>query len=236
MRRRRLTTNEVDELRSRLMKWGPRAYQRFPWRKRIPMWKGLLVEVMLQRTKAVQVVPAFNELDRRYRTASSLRELTAEEVQRLFSPLGLRWRAPLFLRLVREIEARNGRLPRTVRGLCALPAVGPYAAGAALSLHGHKRAIIVDSNVVRVVSRIFAADWDGETRRQDWVIQFLERLTPALQFTRFNYALIDLGMQLCRPLRPQCETCPIVRICATGLKSSDLSGRTVRHGQVGVER
>lgn len=214
----------VEEFAHRLMAWGPSAFQRYPWRKKLPLWKGLLVEVMLQRTRADQVVPSFTTLDSRFRTAASLGDMNESEARALIEPLGLAWRIPLFLQLCRELARRKGRLPRIQSAIEKLPGVGPYAAGAALSLHGNTRALVIDSNVVRVICRVLGVPFDGETRRKSWIRELLDGMTPETDFKTFNYAVIDLAIQICRPRNPRCYECPVQTVCATGMASSSTSG------------
>ncbi len=85
-----------------------------------------------------------------------------------------------------------------------------------MSLHGNTRAVIIDSNVVRVICRVLGVPFDGETRRKKWVKDLLVQITPKDDFRSFNYALIDLAMQICRPRSPLCNTCPVQTVCATG--------------------
>ena len=180
------------------------------------MWQALVAEVLLHRTRARQAEDVFRELRRRYRTAAAFGSATREELLGLFEPLGLRWRAELVVRLAAEIGVRHGRLPKDAAALRTMPGVGDYAAAAALSLHAGQRAVIVDSNVVRVLCRLVGAEFDGETRRAKWLGELADRLTPDVEFRAYNYALLDLGMQICRPARPRCVDCPLLPMCTTG--------------------
>jgi len=213
---------QADEISRRLPEWGRQHFRRFPWRKALPLWKGLLVEVMLQRTRANQVVPAFRALDSQYPNARSLQDISRNDVTSLLRPLGLAWRIPLFLQLAREIARRRGRLPRRCTLLATLPGVGQYTAAAALSLHGNIRAVLVDSNTVRVASRLVGREFDGETRRKPWIREALEALTPADRHRDFNYAMLDLAALICTVRRPACNCCPIKNQCATGSESGSV--------------
>lgn len=204
------------QFRDLVLQWAPIGYQRFPWRKRLPLWKGLLVEVMLQRTRAAQVIPSFRHLESSYPTAGSLENFTADDARLIIDPLGLAWRIPLFLALARQIAESKGRLPRNQKQLERLPGVGPYAAAAALSLHGNTRAAILDSNVVRIVCRVLGTPYDAETRRKKWLSELIDLLTPEVDFKEFNYGMIDLAMKVCKPRKPLCPECPLQTICATG--------------------
>ena len=215
-RERSLDARRVRQIRRALTRWGDAHFQTYPWRRELPLWQGLVAEVLLQRTRAAQVVPVFDELMRRYPSARRFAKASAHDITKLVAPLGLHWRAALLHRLALRIGDLGGRLPRSQVELEELPGVGPYAAAAALSLHGGVRATIVDSNVVRVLARLTGRDYDGETRRQGWVRDLAETLTPEHDFHRFNYALLDLSMLVCKPSTPRCDRCPLGAMCVTG--------------------
>ena len=215
---------EVPRFRSDLVVWWRQHGRTFPWRRRLPLWKALLTEVMLQRTRADQVVAAFRSLNRRYRKAVDLNRMTRNDANRLFARLGLAWRAPLFLELAHELGRRNGRIKRDTKELQGLPAVGLYTAAAAVSLHGGARAVIIDSNTVRIVCRLAGIESGSETRRKRWVKDALEKLTPDSGFREFNYGLLDLGAMVCRPRNPECGVCPVSEHCVTGRAAATAEG------------
>ena len=169
---------------------------------------------MLQRTRADQVAPVFTQFDSRYSSAVAFGRASTSEIGDLLKPLGLKWRVTKIVQLSRELARRRGRLPRNQRLLENLPGVGPYAAAAALSLHARHRAVIIDSNIVRILARVTGRPFDAETRRKRWVREEIERWTPLHGFQEFNYGLLDLGAIICQPAKPCCPTCPINGICA----------------------
>ena len=205
-----------DQISSHLHEWWQKEGRSFPWRKRLPLWKALMTEVMLQRTRAEQVQDSFKVFDRRFPTAASLSGISEEHVASIFAPLGLKWRISVFVQLAEEIVSQKGRLPRTVAELRTLPGIGDYAASAALSMHGNVRAVIIDSNTVRILSRLAGVEFGPETRRKRWVNDALDELTPVSGFREFNYSLLDLGALVCTPKNPKCSACPIAPQCETG--------------------
>ena len=207
-----------------LRRWGRRNARTYPWREQVPLWQGLIAEVMLQRTHAEQVVPTFNQLRERYRSPSALAQASGEEFAELMKPLGLRWRGRLLHRLTQEIARLDGVLPLDKLALEALPGVGPYSAAATLSLHGNRRAVLIDSNFVRVLCRLVGAAYDGETRRKSWLLELAETLTPARAHRDYNYAVLDLAALVCLPTKPKCDECPILKWCATGLDRTRSRG------------
>ncbi len=162
------------------------------------------------------MVPVFVDLIERYGSVDTLRTVSESDVEGLIAPLGLRWRVPHIAALLRTIAASRGVLPTTKRELEDLPGVGDYIAAATLSLHMGRRAVIIDSNVVRLLARLLGCRYDGETRRQGWLRSFADTLTPPRAFRDYNYALLDLSMTICLPKQPLCDHCPIRRYCGTG--------------------
>jgi A/G-specific adenine glycosylase len=214
--RQRFSLEEVEDIRARLLKWGDAHFRDLPWRRPIPFWTAIVAEVMLHRTRAAQVAPVFEAFSSRFRQPSDIARATDEELAKHLAALGLTWRIRLLIRLLREISDRRGELPRDLTGLQELPGVGPYAAAAALSLHGGQRAVMVDANIVRLVCRLLATPYDGETRRKQWLREAVDSLTPAADFQRFNYAMLDLADAVCRPRHPRCRECPLLSQCRTG--------------------
>lgn len=181
------------------------------------MWQGLVAEVLLQRTRATQAAPVFEEFQRRYPDPATFADASLSELGELLRPLGLRWRVPLLHALAARIADRDGELPENETELQLLPGVGPYAAAAAISLHGSTRAVLVDSNTVRLICRVVGVPFDAETRRKRWLIELADRLTPRRAFLDYNYAMLDLAMLVCRPRHPRCADCPLVEICESKL-------------------
>ena len=179
---------------------------------------------MLQRTRAEQVVPTFNLFRDRYPSPAALARASKDELAWLVEPLGLRWRGRLLHRLAKEIARLEGVLPLDQPALEALPGVGPYAAAATLSLHANRRAVLIDSNFVRVLCRLVGAAFDGETRRKRWLRELAEAVTPPRAHRAYNYAVLDLAALVCLPRTPQCKVCPILKWCSTGLKRSGVDG------------
>lgn len=154
-------------------------------------------------------MPVYDEYVRRYPGPGELARESAEGLYGVVGTLGLRWRVPLMLRMA-ELITDAGSVPKSLPELTALPGVGPYAAGAFLSMHSGVRALIIDSNVVRWLGRVLELETGPETRRQAWFIAIVEKLTPRRAFREFNYAMLDLAMTVCKP-RPRCRLCPLAR-------------------------
>jgi A/G-specific adenine glycosylase len=210
--------DNIEFFRKRMIQWGRKNYSSFPWRKTKNPWHALVAEIMLQRTRAEQVVPVYKRFASRYPTA----EEYANDSTRwqVFESLGLYWREKELRNLAKTLTSED--IPEKKEDLLKLPAVGNYIAGAYLSLHKEKREPIIDSNIVRLYGRFFGFPTHGETRRKRWFINLAERLTPVRSFRDYNYALLDFTRIICRP-KPLCNRCMLNNKCSFFL-SNKLKG------------
>ena len=215
----------VANVRDATLKWGAAHSQSFLWRDpNLPVWQGLIAEFLLLRTRADQAARVFESIQRQYPDARSLRDVPEDRLNGMIASLGLRWRRPLFIQLVRAIADCDGHVPTTIDELKKLPGVGAYVAAATAALHGGGRAAIVDANIVRLLCRLIGEEYDGETRRKRWLLDLAERLTPNVEFRDYGYAALDLSMIVCRPRRPLCPSCPLVTLCVTGRDQETMLG------------
>jgi A/G-specific adenine glycosylase len=199
--------------------WGRKNYQEYPWREPKEPWHGLIAEILLQRTRANNVVPVYEDFVNHFPSPSNLARASIEEVETVIYPLGLRWRAPLLKRLGEQLERIGGKIPTDLEGLRNLSGVGAYVASAWLSFHGGRRSTIVDANIVRFICRMTGRQMDGETRRKKWLVQTAESLTPKRAWKTYNYAILDFTMQICTT-HPKCNLCPIgPKTCVYGRRS-----------------
>jgi A/G-specific adenine glycosylase len=205
-----LTDEEIKWLRKNLIQWGRKHNRKFPWRLQHSPFHSLVAEILLQRTKAEQVAPVFEEFIRRFPEPKSLSIATENEILDVIRSLGLSWRGR-FLKLL-GTELING-IPGNYNDLLKLSGVGPYAAGAYLSLHAGKWSPLIDSNVIRLYGRYFGFRTDGETRRKKPIKIIASILTPRRAFITFNYALLDFSALICA-YKPACAKCPLRRRCS----------------------
>lgn len=208
-----VSSEGIRYFRQKIIRWGKKHYASFPWRTDANLWHRLVAEIMLQRTNAEQVLPAYLTFCAKYPTPS---HYLKDSDHTTFQTLGLLWREPLLERLAGILV--NSDIPQEREKLLELPGIGEYIASAFRSLHLGIRDSIIDSNVVRLYGRFFGFLTDGETRRKRWLIELARALTPARQFTAYNYGVIDFTRQICQP-RPLCPHCPIRKKCAYGTKS-----------------
>ena len=195
-------------------KWGENNYSDYPWRDSSNPIHQLLAEILLQRTRAEQVIPVFRYIERTFTSINDFLRLEYHDIESILSTLGLRWRIPYILKLFETLQNQfNGSIPLDYDLLTSLPSVGPYTASAFLSLHQNTRKPIIDSNIVRLYGRFFGFSYDGETRRKKWLYRLADDLTPQKDFKQYNYAILDLSRILCKRT-PICRDCPLKSKCS----------------------
>jgi A/G-specific adenine glycosylase len=199
-------------LRKKLLAWEQKNYPTFPWRDETHPFHALVAEVLLQRTRAEQVVPVYLNFIRVFPNPANLAQTNIPDIEKVIAPLGLRWRAKFLHELGKELVA-GGSVPADLASLRKLPGVGPYAASAYLSFHVGRRVPIVDSNVVRFYGRFFGFRTGPETRRDRQLFKLADSVTPKRIFKKFNYAIIDFTRAICRP-KPLHDICPLAKRCA----------------------
>jgi len=222
--------DEVSFVRRRLATWRPRNPSSFPWRGTRNSWLGLVAEVLLQRTRASQVVPVYWKIALIASTPARMVR-NARRVRGEMRSLGLHGRASDLVSIARTILAA-GRLPKSAKELCALRGIGEYTAAAWLSMHRGERGVIVDANIFRWLARMTGRPWQRDPRGVRWVYEVAEKLTPQRAFREFNQAVLDFTMTICLPGAPRCQICPLLQECHFGgramRKSKPHVGSSVR--------
>jgi A/G-specific adenine glycosylase len=212
----------VDNLKrrivTRLLEWFHDNRRAFPWRETFDApnpYVILFTEIMLQRTKAEQVVPVYAEFFQRYPTFKELSRAKPRDVETLFQKLGLRWRARNVVKLIRALQTDfRGIVPNDFDELRELPAVGDYVAKAVLCYAFEKRVAPIDTNVVRVISRLFGLSITSDSaRRNRRISEIADSLIPTHRARDFNLCLLDFAAIICRP-KPMCSVCPVSRDCS----------------------
>jgi len=166
---------------------------------------------MLQQTQVDRVIPKYQEFLRRYPSIEALAAASVESVRETWYPLGYNVRPVRLRAIAREVVAKHdGRIPDDRAALLNLKGIGPYTAGAVLSFAYRKRAPILDTNVRRVLQRVFYG-MDGQGDGRLWKVA--EALLPERSAPDFNQALMDLGATVCVSRRPRCAACPVRTMC-----------------------
>ncbi|HTJ61074.1 MAG TPA: hypothetical protein VL333_07795 [Candidatus Saccharimonadales bacterium] len=190
---------------SRLLAHYRRTARDLPWRRTHDPYAVLVSEVMLQQTQAARVTPAFDRFVRRFPTLEALAAAPLGAVLREWSGLGYNRRARDLHRIARM--SPQG-LPKTVAELDALPGIGAYTAGAIASFAFGLRVPFADTNIERVLGRVFL----GRPGTNKEAIELDASAMPKRSSDLWHHALMDLGATICKP-KPQCEICPLSSDC-----------------------
>ena len=170
---------------------------------------------MLQQTQVDRVLPKYHEWLERYPSLEALAAAPEADVVKTWYPLGYNIRPRRLHAIARESMAKyNGELPGDEETLRSFKGIGAYTAGAVMSFAFGKRAAILDTNVARVLFRVFVGRGDsrsGAMERRLWEIS--RTVLPIRQVFDFNQALMDFGATVCNARKPQCLMCPMTSKC-----------------------
>ncbi len=205
---------DVKGFQRSLLRWWKKHKRHYPWRSTRSLYRVLVAEVLLHRTRADQVVPVYHALIARFPSIRSLADSDYPEVERLLTPAGLRWRTRLLHEMAKEVVRRhNGRIPVNREELEALPGVSHYIASAVRCFALGADDVLLDTNTVRIVGRLMGVPVTDGSRRSRTFRELLEFLIDRHHPRAFNFALIDLGAQICRARQPRCAECPVSGYC-----------------------
>jgi A/G-specific adenine glycosylase len=213
-----------QRFRRRLLTWYRKHGRDLPWRKTTDPYHILVSEIMLQQTQVDRVLPKYHEWLAKYPTFEALAAASPRDVSATWYPLGYNVRPERLQSIAREAVARfDGALPSDHDTLLSFKGIGRYTAGAIRSFAFGERAAILDTNVARVLSRVFLGG-DGDAKahaRQRDLWRLSELLVPRRHVFDFNQALMDFGATVCRARSPRCSTCPMRRGCRYPQQSSN---------------
>jgi A/G-specific adenine glycosylase len=175
---------------------------------------------MLQQTSAGQVLNVYGDFVQKYPTPKSILDTPQEELADDIESLGLRKRTRYFREASEQlVENHNSSVPNTREELLELQGVGEYTATSVLAHAFEKDVAAVDTNVARILSRVFGLDCGNKPEvSENW--ELAEDLLPPGRSSDYIHALIDFGAEVCTASNPDCESCPLEGICEYTLEES----------------
>ena len=201
--------------RNRLLRWYDRHGRDLPWRRTRDPYRILVSEIMLQQTQVDRVRPKYEQWLQKFPTMESLAAATPSQATRAWRPLGYNIRPRRLHAIAREVVAEyGGRLPPDTATLSSFKGLGPYTVGAVQSFAFGQRVPIVDTNVARLLFRVFVGQGEPKshaTKRHLWELS--SAVLPRLRVFDFNQALMDFGAMVCTPRKPRCAECPMRPDC-----------------------
>jgi A/G-specific adenine glycosylase len=216
---------------ARLRRWYRANGRDLPWRRTRDPYEILVSELMLQQTQVSRVVDYYGAFLDRFPTLADVARAKPARVMEAWEGLGYYARARNLHKLARQVtdagRSPDKSLPAEPEALRELPGIGAYTAGAVASFAYEKRAPLVDTNVARVLRRVFAPAADFKTSRGQktiWAIagQVLPRGGRATW--THNQALMELGALVCTARVAHCTRCPVRGLCRSAPKPNAVRG------------
>ena len=207
----------MSSLSNDLINWHKQSGRKnLPWQVKTNPYKVWISEIMLQQTQVQTVIPFFKRFVRKYPNLKSLSVASEDEILALWTGLGFYRRAKNIFK-TKEIIKHNYKniFPKKYEELMALPGIGKSTAGAIMSLAYQESYPILDANVKRVIARFKNIDRD---EKKLWKLS--EKLTPNNNIFAYTQGIMDLGATTCSVREPECQSCPIVKICNSAFHTS----------------
>ncbi|HEX9727548.1 MAG TPA: A/G-specific adenine glycosylase [Gemmatimonadales bacterium] len=203
----------------RLLAWYRRQARDLPWRATRDPYRVLVSEFMLQQTPVSRVIDFYPRFLTRFPTVGALARARPSAVREAWEGLGYYRRAANLHRLARTVvHDHDSVIPDDPTTLRTLPGVGRYTAGAVATFAYERREPAIDTNVNRVLRRVFRPRWAQDARAARALWTLARALLPTRRKTawEFNQALMELGARICVARNPRCPICPVRPACRTG--------------------
>ena len=206
-----------EEFQRRLLAWFDQyGRHELPWQSPRTAYRVWVSEIMLQQTQVATVIDYFERFMARFPTLQALADAPQDEVLHLWTGLGYYARARNLHKAAQQVAAdHNAQLPvDSLEALMALPGIGRSTAGAIIAQSTGKRAVILDGNVKRSLTRLHAVSgWPGKpaVERKLWALA--EVYTPEERVADYTQAMMDFGATLCKRNQPACLQCPFNDVC-----------------------
>ncbi|HPI39483.1 MAG TPA: A/G-specific adenine glycosylase [Pseudobdellovibrionaceae bacterium] len=211
--------NLIQKRGQQLAIWYKENHRTLPWRKNKDPYQIWISEVMLQQTTVTAVVPYYERFLNRFPNVSALAAADEKEVLKYWSGLGYYSRARN-LHKAAQILA-TAPFPKTYQELLKLPGFGPYTARAVSSLAFNEAVGVLDGNVIRVLSRLYALpiNWWTSSGREE-LQKLSDELAQTTDSSIINQALMELGATICTPQVTHCHRCPWSQSCSAKAQNS----------------
>src|SRR5947207_3521893 len=205
----------VVRVHSSLLRWYAAEQRNLPWRSTQDAYAILVSEIMLQQTQVERVLPKYQQFLAAFPTLADLAAASTAEVISVWVPLGYNRRAVSLQSIARQVMAEyDGRIPESIDELLKLKGVGRYTAGAIACFAYRKQVATVDTNIRRVLHRIFLGLEHPEPKVNDAQMLILaEQVLPEQRAYDWNQALMDMGATICTSNNPQCVGCSLQTAC-----------------------
>lgn len=195
--------------------WYTKNGRTLPWRETHDPYRILVSEMMLQQTQVERVLPKYREWLEAFPDVESLAKASKKDVLLLWSGLGYNSRALRLQQIaVRVYSDFGGSFPSTAEELMELPGVGPYTVGAILVFAFRQKHSFIDTNIKRVVHRVFVGlEFQGWQKTEKGMRELVEEVCDYGDSYTYHQALMDIGAGMCKAKKINCENCPLKNQC-----------------------
>ncbi len=204
-----------SSFQSNLLEWFDKNQRPLPWRKNYRPYDVWISEIMLQQTQMNTVLPYYERWMKLFPDVRTLAQSDLKQVLKAWEGLGYYSRARNLHESAKIVlEKHEGSFPSDFETIHSLKGIGRYTAGAIASIAFNQEKPIVDGNILRVLSRVYAIKDPIDVEKNKplfWELQ--EKLIPKGKSRYFNQALMELGALICSPENPACALCPIKTFC-----------------------
>ena len=204
----------LHHIQQTLIEWFRRHGRDLPWRRTRDPYRILVSEIMLQQTQVDRVLPKYHAFISLFPTVEALAAAAPGDVIRAWAGLGYNRRALNLQRSGRAvIEEHGGTFPDTPEALRQLPGIGPYTAGALACFAFERDVAFMDTNIRRVIRRVFTGPDEAEPQPSEReLLRLAADAVPLGQGWLWNQAIMELGAMVCAT-RPRCGICPLRGDC-----------------------
>lgn len=209
-----MDSNKIKEFQSVILDyWNISGRKNLPWRLTSDPWCILLSEILLRKTTSRQVISIYETITNL--SPRQIRDMSHDELESILRPMGMyRVRAKQIHSIATIVALQEREALKDFVFLENLPGVGRYAFNAVLCFAFNCPKPALDTNMIRVISRVFGVGSKRSRAREDndlWC--FAETLVPANKCREFNWGILDLASAICKPHNQQCSSCPLSDIC-----------------------
>jgi A/G-specific adenine glycosylase len=223
--------SDAKRRRSRIIaavqRWYRKNGRSLAWRNEKDPYRILVSEVMLQQTQVARVSTKYPEFLKKFPTLGRLARARTSEVIKIWRGMGYNNRALRLQKLSKiVVQDFGGRLPEIIEDLQSLPGIGRYTAHAVACFAFGQRVPVVDTNIKRVMSRLYPQSTKLPTLGRTDMWALAEYHLPRTNAHDWNQALMDLGAAVCRAAIPRCELCPLKSLCPSAYRIRTRATRT----------
>lgn len=209
----------IKEYQDKLLSWFEQYKRTLPWREdknnKMTPYHTWLSEIMLQQTTVPTVIPYFQKFTQRWPSIKDLSTAELDDVLSEWAGLGYYTRARKLHECAQYVVKEfNGVFPSDYKTLISLPGIGDYTAAAISSIAFNQVETVIDGNVKRVLSRLFAVNTPSD-KLHNALYPIAKELTSPSNPGNYAQALMDLGSAVCKPKKPLCDFCPIQTFCVS---------------------